>query len=383
MADLQVLMVGGKRCGKSSILASSIQFLNDNEILNDSLKIRSTGTVVEGGVPLNRKYGELVAFVYGKNSNKRYLVDFNADNKFSKYPFKIGVRKTLGNFTVKFIDAPGESYEPSEPEYIEMREYAKSSDVFVIAIDTPYLMEGNPGFALIVNCIPNLISLFKGDSKDDSTPVLKESGETINKKELKLFMFVPVKCEAYKDRMDEVVDKVKSVYSGLIKELLRHKECCISILPVFTAGGIEFAEFSDPNLLINKEDKNVDLYKKYGKELSEFRCNKLTKTTVRMSNGDIEDVEDNQQVIVDDEFKLRVPQYSWYKSMGDYSPKNCEQILLHTLRFVVSKKKINNETSFFGMKLSTMESALETISILIKDEGDGISHVRSLKSLEL
>ena len=382
MADLQVLMVGGKRCGKSSILASSIQFLNNNKVLNDSLKIRSTGNVIEGGVSLNRKYAELMAFVYGKTGNKYYLVDFNADNHFSKYPFKIGVRRTLGNFTVKFIDAPGESYEPTEPEYIEMREYAKNTDVFVIAIDTPYLMDGNPGYAQIVNCIPNLISLFKGDD-DKDIPVLKESGETVNKKELKLFMFVPVKCEAYKDRMDEVVNKVKLAYSDLIDELMRHKECCVSIIPAFTAGGIEFAEFSDPKLLINKEDRNVDLYKKYGKELAEFRCNKLSKTTVRMSNGDIEDIEENQLVISDDEFKLRVPQYSWYKSTGEYLPKNCEQIILHALRFVVSKKKINKETSIFGMKLSTMEEALKTISILIKDEGDGITHVRHLNSIKL
>lgn len=330
MADLQVLMVGGKRCGKSSILASSIQFLNNNKVLNDSLRIRSTGNVVEGGVSLNRKYAELMAFVYGKTGNKYYLVDFNADNHFSKYPFKIGVRRTLGNFTVKFIDAPGESYEPTEPEYIEMRGYAKNTDVFVIAIDTPYLMDGNPGYAQIVNCIPNLISLFKGDD-DEDIPVLKESGETVNKKELKLFMFVPVKCEAYKDRMDEVVNKVKLAYSDLIDELMRHKECCVSIIPAFTAGGIEFAEFSDPKLLINKEDRNVDLYEKYGKELAEYRCNKLSKTTVRMSNGDIEDIEENQLVISDDEFKLRVPQYSWYKSTGEYLPKNCEQIILHAL----------------------------------------------------
>lgn len=383
MAEIQVLMVGGKRCGKSSILASSIQFLNNNKILNDSLKIRPTGTVVEGGVSLNRKYAELMAFVYGKTNNKYYLVDFNADNKFSKYPFKIGVRKTLGNFTVKFIDAPGESYDPELWEYIEMREYAKGSDVFVIAIDTPYLMDGNPGYAQIVNCIPNLISLFKGDDEDNSNPILKESGEKVNKKELKFFMFVPVKCEAYKNRMNEVVSKVKSAYSGLIDELLRHKECCISIIPAFTAGGIEFAEFSDPKLLINKEDRNIDLYKKYGKELSEFRCNKLTKSTVRMGNGDIEEIEEYQTVISDEEFVLRVPQYSWYKSTGEYLPKNCEQIILHALRFVVSKKKINKETSIFGLKLSTLEDALKTISVLIKDEGDGITHIRSLNSITL
>ena len=117
--------------------------------------------------------------------------------------------------------------------------------------------------------------------------------------------------------------------------------------------------------------------------MSEFRCNKLSNTTVRMGNGDIEDIEEDQIVISDDEFKLRVPQYSWYKSVGEYAPKNCEQILLHALRFVVSKKKINKETSIFGMKLSTLEDALKTISTLIKDEGDGITHIRSLNSMNL
>lgn len=373
MADLQVLMVGGKRCGKSSILASSIQFLNNNKILNDSFKIRSTGTVVEGGVPLNRKYAELMAFVYGKTSNKYYLVDFNADNMFSRYPFKIGVRNTLGNFTVKFIDAPGESYEPTEPEYEEMAEIARNTDVFVIAIDTPYIMDGNPGYAQIVNCIPNLVSLFKDDD------VLIESGDKVNTRKLKYFMFVPVKCEAYRGQLDKVVEKIKDSYKDLIDELLRHKECCISIIPAFTAGGIQFAEFSEPKLLINKEDKES----LYEKDLNELRCNKLSSTTVRMGNGDIEEIEPNQQVISDEEFKLRVPLYSWYKSVGEYSPHNCEQIMLHTLKFVVSKKKINKETSIFGISISTLEKALKTISVLIKDEGDGITHIRSLSTIKL
>ena len=300
MATVQVLMVGGKRCGKSSILASSIHFLNINKVLNDSLKIRSSGTVIEGGVSLDKKSAELQAYVHRCKNNKYYLVDFNADNKFSEYPFKIGVRNKLGNFTVSFVDAPGESYEPDKPEYIDMVKYAEGSDVFVIAIDTPYIMEGNPGYAQLVNCIPNLTSLFKKEE------IIEESNGTLDTRKLKLFMFVPVKCEAYRNRMDEVVSNVKKAYSGLIDELLRHKECCVSILPVFTAGGIEFAEFTDPMLLIDKKDKKINLYEEYGKDLSEFRCAKLTKTTVRKGNGDIEDIDkDNQIIISDEEFTDR------------------------------------------------------------------------------
>ena len=156
--ELQVLMVGGRRCGKSSILASAIQFLKKNKTLNDTLKIRPTATE-EGGVSLNRKYGELMAFVYDHVDDvlsNNYMVDFNADTKFSTYKFKIGVKHTLGNFIIRFIDAPGESYEDDAAQFNTMINYAKGSDIFIIAIDTPYLMGRNPGYCNNVNCVTYL-----------------------------------------------------------------------------------------------------------------------------------------------------------------------------------------------------------------------------------
>lgn len=375
--ELQVLMVGGRRCGKSSILASAIQFLKKNKTLNDTLKIRPTATE-EGGVSLNRKYGELMAFVYDHVDDvlsNNYMVDFNADTKFSTYKFKIGVKHTLGNFIIRFIDAPGESYEDDAAQFNTMINYAKGSDIFIIAIDTPYLMGRNPGYCNNVNCVTYLEEIF---SEYD---ILPESGETRNDKELKHFIFVPIKCEVYRKDINSVVNKVKEVYSDLIDDILKHKEVSVSIIPAYTAGGVEFTDFTIPQVVINKGQKLDEYYTEYGEDgMKDFRCRKMD-DAVRMANGEIEEIEEDQKVINDPIFKIRLPFYSWFKSVGDYSPKNCEQVLLHTLRFAVNKAKINHEPTIFGMKLSSLEEALETITSnnLLCDSGEGITHIRKLE----
>lgn len=375
--ELQVLMVGGRRCGKSSILASAIQFLKKNKTLNDTLKIRPTATE-EGGVSLNRKYGELMAFVYEHVDDvltNNYLVDFNADTKFSIYKFKIGVRNTLGNFIIKFVDAPGESFEDDAAQFNTMINYAKNSDIFIIAIDTPYLMGHNLGNCNIVNCIPYLEGVFS------DYDILPDIAEVKDNKKLKQIIFVPLKCEVYRKDITSVVDRVKEVYSDLISEVLKHKEVSVSIIPAYTAGGVEFTDFTIPQVVLNKGDK-VDNYYTDGDEegLKDFRCRKL-EGAIRMGNGEIEEIDDNQEVIKDKFFKMRLPFYSWFKSVGNYSPQNCEQVLLHALRFAVTKAKINHEPTIFGMKLKSLEEALGAIvsNNLLRDSGDGITHIRKLE----
>ncbi len=375
--ELQVLMVGGRRCGKSSILASAIQFLTKNKMLNDTLNIRPVATE-EGGVSLNRKYGELMAFVYGHVDDvitNNYLVDFNADTKFSTYKFKIGVKHTIGNFIIKFIDAPGESYEDDSAQFNKMINYAKESDIFIVAIDTPYLMDRNLGNCKLANCITYLEDVFS------NYEVLPELNEIINEQKLKHIIFVPIKCEAYRKDINLVVNRVKDVYSDLIDEVLKHKEVSVSIIPAYTAGGVEFTDFTTPEVVINKGQQLKDYYAEYGDEgMKEFRCRRL-EDAIRMGNGEIEEIEEDQKVIKDSMFKIRLPSYSWFKSVGEYSPKNCEQVLLHCLRFSVNKAKINHESSIFGMKLSTLEDALDIVTNnnLLRDTGDGITHIRKLE----
>ena len=375
--ELQVLMVGGRRCGKSSILASAIQFFTKNQMLNDTLNIRPI-TTEEGGVSLNRKYGELMAFVYGHVDDvitNNYLVDFNADTKFSTYKFKIGVKHTIGNFIMKFIDAPGESYEDDSAQFNKMISYARDSDIFIVAIDTPYLMDRNLGNCKIANCITYLEDVFS------NYKILPDLNETRDNQKLKHVILVPIKCEVYRKNINAVVDKVKEVYSDLIDEMLKHKEVSVSIIPAYTAGGVEFTDFTTPEVVINKGQQLKEYYDEYGEEgMKDFRCRRL-EDAIRMGSGEIEEIEENQKVIKDSMFKVRLPSYSWFKSVGEYSPKNCEQVLLHCLRFSVNKAIVNHEPSLFGMKLGTLKEALDIIANdnLLLDTGEGITHLRKLE----
>jgi hypothetical protein len=276
---------------------------------------------------------------------------------------------------MKFIDAPGESYEDDSAQFNKMITYARDSDIFIVAIDTPYLMDRNLGNCKIANCITYLEDVFS------NYEILPDLNEIRDDQKLKHIIFVPIKCEVYRKNINAVVDRVKEVYSDLIDEILKHKEVSASIIPAYTAGGVEFTDFTTPQVVINKGQQLKEYYDEYGEEgMKDFRCRKL-EDAIRMGSGEIEEIEEDQKVIKDSMFKIRLPSYSWFKSVGEYSPKNCEQVLLHSLRFSVNKAIVNHEPSLFGMKLSTLKEALDIIANnnLLLDTGDGITHLRKLE----
>ena len=149
MADIRVLMVGGRRTGKSSILAGMIhQMANDVELCKKYLQITACRGNDSTAVDLDKKRQNLVSFIEKNPTGVHYLVDFGADDCFNIYNFKAKIPKPnggtySGNIKIEFIDSPGESYErDTRPElYEQLVSYVPNSDIFVIAIDTPYLMD--------------------------------------------------------------------------------------------------------------------------------------------------------------------------------------------------------------------------------------------------
>ena len=93
MADVKVLMLGGRRCGKSSILSSMVGELTTNLILKQCVNIENTGKGETNGVSLEQKHNRLLSFM-DKEQHPRgsyYLVDFHADQYFSSYIFKVRI----------------------------------------------------------------------------------------------------------------------------------------------------------------------------------------------------------------------------------------------------------------------------------------------------
>lgn len=94
MADIKILMMGGRRCGKSSILASMVHQLSNNvELCKKYIQITPYAGDDGTAKSLEAKRNDLVSFIENKPTGSHYLVDFNADDKFNKYYFKAKIPK--------------------------------------------------------------------------------------------------------------------------------------------------------------------------------------------------------------------------------------------------------------------------------------------------
>jgi GTPase SAR1 family protein len=322
MADVQILMVGGRRCGKSSVLSSLVTQLNtDTEILKEVIiNYQQQKADVAPDKTLNRRQSQLTSFL-NNNKDKYYLVDFGADKTFSYHPFKVRIQDgkggfCWGNIDITFVDCPGESYVgTSEPDLYEKTiTEIPQTDIFIIVVDTPYLMDekSDTGKFQQVNSVIEITSLLNMNVSFNSDDDYKK------------IIFVPVKCEAWKDKLDQVANKIQQdgYYGSLISRIKQETRWSCCIIPALTAGGIKFAEFNKP-LLLNGDEHSP--------------CSPLGTKKVRMKDGVTHDLLPDETLVENTYHTLYFPYYSWFKNTGEYHPENCDQVALHVMRFLVFK----------------------------------------------
>ena len=234
-----VLLVGPRRSGKSSVLASMI----------DSFKNISAGTYLHI-VPdyTTRQLTEKKLINLQKTHNilreaaKNYpcfAMDEEQTSESSDYTFSISYLNRNAKRVILadavFQDRPGEWL--SDPEHRdEMKELVGEADILLIAIDTIHLMEERGVFCRNFHRI--------GDMRDciSGSEFLEENSGN------KLVLFVPLKCERYyhDGRMNEVQARIHDEMSNLIDLLTADKvknRVTLGIAPILTIGGIEFDSF--------------------------------------------------------------------------------------------------------------------------------------------
>lgn len=340
MASLKVLMMGGRRCGKTSALAS---------LFNESIKGRvkeyltisdETKVEVKDGEEkeaLTNKTLELRRFLE-ENSTGAFLVDKNPTGHFWDYTLRVRRPGNSGPIDIDFRDSNGEFFVAGNKFAPEISRYIEQCDVFIIVVDTPYLMGPTDGSCKEsicdgVNCVDSITNFLTNINDKDG-------------QDSKMVLFVPIKCERWvKDgQIDKVTERIKKVYNTAITHLTAYKKIEIGIFPIQTAGNIQFMELKPACLYTNVDDNKT------------YRCCKMGNKYVRLENGDIEDVkpgdiinQDPQAII--DGTDITKP-YAWYIiTPGDnsYAPHNCDQLPLHILRFMLNKTR-DVEASLSKMK---------------------------------
>ncbi len=384
MANLKVLMMGGRRCGKTSALASLFDQMKNTPEINKLLTV-SDKTILEtkyiDGIAekqeaLNNKKLELQSFLKKYHSSD-FLIDKGPTINFWLYNMQILLAGTSKAMTMEFCDSAGEFFDHGGVHTQETMQYVKDCDVYVIVVDTPYLMCDDDAVVAAANVTDSIHTFLT--SIDENTD---------NKQEAKCVLFVPIKCEKWlhEGKIQEVNEKIKTVYGASINHLQHRSHTEIAIIPIQTAGDIEFSEMRDPYIVVDAIG-NVK------------KCSKVTDHTVVLSDGCMYQLKSTDQLNPDpeglfkfDEDSLDIVRPSlWFHHSSKapkYSPHNCEQIALHILRFMLNKARKNQSNNRFIQFFRAIFGAITVNDLnntiieltnrsLIKDIGEGIERIKT------
>lgn len=322
---INVLMVGGRRAGKTSMLAGLIEVMLGDDIK----KLVNVADVTEGKHDsLMDKIGELKSELLN-NEGKVVMDNKSPTDKFHPYTLEISIPNSGHATQITFTDVNGEYYtnaiktgDDNAIQYKKSREQlidnCKKSDVILVAIDTPFLMEGSEAQNLRANCVDDIKGLFTELKMEDKA---------------KLVVFVPIKCEkwAHNHRLDEVTAKVENVYGKILDDLKKSPLMQILILPVQTVGSMEFKEFLSAYIYTgNGRPRHCSAIE------DDTMLRFADGSTKFIEQGDVPNInEDPEAVFLGT--NIERPN-TWFEvTSSQYSPKNCEQLAYHILRYTLDR----------------------------------------------
>ena len=381
---LKVLMMGGRRCGKTSALASLFdQMINGatNDyftVADDTDPNQKNDDGTEKGEKietLNNKKLELQHFI-GKANNNTFLVDAGPTHEYWDYLLRVQIPGKNRSTHLRFRDANGEFFESGGLHHDDTMRFVQDCDVFIVVVDTPYMMAGKDYENEAANVVNSLHTFLT------AVDTSKTKGKQL--------IFVPIKCEKWlqEGKADEVVAKVEATYSSTIKHLVATEKTEISIIPIQTAGDILFSDLRDPYILYNTVTNKT------------VKCSKLTGNLVVLNSGknhkitEIECLqEDPEGVFPGEGMNDIVRPTEWFHHPQDreakYAPYNCEQLPLHIIRFMFNKLKAEAPGGLLGRLLAIifgtitkedLQKALDKLSKndLIKDNTEGIKTIKKI-----
>lgn len=330
---LKVLMMGGRRCGKTSALASLFEQMKNGPVkeyftVADRTVLETKGFETQDS--LNDKTLELQNMLeVNKENSNIFLVDKNPTSNFWLYKLHLQIPGTHREMDIEFRDSAGEFFESAGTHSQETADYIKDCDVFVIVIDTPYLM-GSTDESTKDLC-PESINLGTNrvqDIQNFLTHIDDREG-----KDAKMVVFVPLKCEKWAKEpngLNKVTARIKEVYATHIKNLSAFAKMNITILPMQTSGNILFSEFRKAFI--------------YNSVEGPIRCCKIDDEIIRKEDGENDTLLAGETVTEDSEAVISgtnlLRPYSWYQinpKDNKFLPQNCDQLPLHIIRFMLVK----------------------------------------------
>lgn len=375
MASLKVLILGGRQCGKTSLLASifdSMRHGNTNEFLSACDKTQIKDQYLERQQSLLSRRLNL-EHIINKRNNSTFCIRYAPDHCYWNYIIELRIPGASKRMDVEFLDVPGSFLKCESFQFSYIASLVNEFDVIIVVVDTPYLMADCKEVVVSANAIHEIqYILMQIDSQDT--------------RKAKQILFAPVKCERWiKDgKIDEVTRKIEEIYSTTIQDFMASSNNGISIIPVETAGDIIFSEFKDPYILLNNQT------------ISSVHCAKISDRIVLFTDGKMHRITEDETLVADpgavfDSWNKVIRPDEWFHlrnaPKATYSPHNCEQLLLHIIRYKYLKATLksswfgtNSNNVFFGnILLNDIADVLGRLSQanMIKDSGEGIKVLRT------
>lgn len=343
--ELRVLMMGGQRVGKSSALAAIMDSFVTGAVSRLLTAKDKTVLVKKDGVEqasIDSKLQDVKQFLQD-HAGKTVLVNSGKTNDKWDYKLELSVPQRNETMTIVFTDVNGEFFEDGTKKQTTIIELVKSYDVFIVAIDTPFMMGArqkdlvNPVVNSKYNCIDSIHTFLTQIDDNDG-------------KNAKLVIFAPIKCEkwAKENLLDTVTQYVREDYKTTLIALSKYKRVQVEIIPIQTIGTVVFQEHREAYRF--RWTKRQWLF--FKKECLS-PCAVLDNGQVRLSDGTKKDSATGE--ILDDPSVVLIPgtdivrPNSWFKVLTKaYQPHNCEQLAFHILDFMLSKLidlKIQKETN--------------------------------------
>lgn len=304
---INVMMFGGRRCGKTSVIAA-MKNCFENVLGKTDLTISVSDPETMSSI--EEKINEIKRYFNEGKVNERKERWINIDDGKTEdmvdYKLDISIKGKKGKVILNFTDYPGEwliNKQGCNKEWKVhqdmLEQVMKNCNIIMIAIDTVYLMEevkANGGVgryneernycSRIANMIKNYFKVNDNDSP-------------------KVIMFVPLKCEKYfnKGQMPLVNQRIHLAYKEIFNYIggANKNKYEVIIAPILTFGEntIEFARF--------ERDANLE-------------------------------------IIIDETTHIPIEGKYMFKDMeAEYNPKFCEQPLFYTLAYLLDKVQKNKE----------------------------------------
>lgn len=322
---LNILMMGGRRAGKTSALAGLFDSFLHSPSVTGIVRADDSTEGGDGACKLSEKIENMKIMLREKNG-KVIMVDEGSTNSLRTYSIKLRLPNSGHSMTLRFTDVNGEFYEEGKRDengnlFIpEIEQLINECQVFVIAIDTPFLMESaNGGNPLCTNGI-NMSYNRVGTIQNFLTCIDDHNGH-----DAKMVIFVPIKCEWWMKhgRAEDVVARVEKVYSTPIATLSSYSHMEIGIIPIQTIGSMVY-------------DGQLPAMLWHGTP-----CSPLSDDTVRFGEGveksgiQTADLQIDPNAIIPPGNRMLRPN-TWFRvTDSDYEPHNCEQLAFHILQFVM------------------------------------------------